>query len=102
MVDYQQIVAACAAVPTVVAVQLERPAVLTNVQDKATALVAHFGISDEALLDVLTGRARCEGRLPFDLPRSMAAVQAQLPDVPYDTADPLYRHGYRLPLGRRH
>ena len=33
------------------------------------------------------------GRLPFELPRSMDAVRASRPDVPSDTADPLYPYG---------
>ena len=36
--------------------------------------------------------------LPFDIPRSMAAVQASREDVPFDTADPLYRFGHGLSL----
>ena len=36
------------------------------------------------------------GRLPFDLPRSMAAVEASREDVPFDTADPLFRFGHGL------
>jgi len=36
------------------------------------------------------------GRLPFELPSSMAAVQAQYADVPDDTADPLFRRGFGL------
>jgi beta-glucosidase len=35
-------------------------------------------------------------KLPFDLPSSMAAVEANRPDVPFDTADPLFRFGHGL------
>ncbi|MBK5296320.1 MAG: hypothetical protein JJE40_04115 [Vicinamibacteria bacterium] len=42
---------------------------------------------------MLTGRARAEGRLPFDLPSSMADVEAQSPGRPHDTRHPLYRIG---------
>ena len=48
------------------------------------------------MLDVLVGDARPEGALPFDLPSSMAAVEANRPDVPFDTADPLFRFGHGL------
>jgi beta-glucosidase len=93
--DYRAIEAAASAgVPTVVAVQLDRPAILTNVRERADALLAHFGTSDEALLDVLTGAATPEGRLPFALPASMAAVREQLSDVAFDIQDPLYPYGY--------
>jgi beta-glucosidase len=55
-----------------------------------------FGASDEAVLDVLFGREQPEGRLPFELPSSMAAVKAQLPDVPHDSRDPLFPFGHGL------
>ncbi len=84
--------------PTVVDVWLDRPAVLTPLAGKAAALVGTFGVSDEALLDVLFGRAPSTGTLPFELPRSMAAVEASREDVPNDTADPLFPNGHGLTL----
>ena len=39
---------------------------------------------------------RRAGRLPFELPSSMEAVRRQLPDVPYDSADPLFPFGHGL------
>ncbi|GAA1789051.1 glycoside hydrolase family 3 protein [Agromyces lapidis] len=85
-----------AAVPTVVDVFLDRPAILSPIVDELAALTGNWGASDRALLDVLTGAAAPKGRLPFDLPRSMAAVEASRPDVPFDTADPLFPHGFGL------
>jgi beta-glucosidase len=89
-------VAANAAKPTIFVVNLDRPAILTNVKDKATALLGSFGISDNALLDVITGNGAPMGHLPFELPSSMQEVLAQKSDVPYDTAHPLYKFGYGL------
>ena len=86
------------AVPTIVTVYLDRPAILTSLQDRASALLANFGVSDEALLDVLTGVANPEGKLPFELPSSMQEVEAQRSDVPHDTGHPLYKIGF----GRRY
>ncbi|WP_045748164.1 glycoside hydrolase family 3 protein [Actinoplanes rectilineatus] len=84
-------------VPTVVDVWLDRPAVLTPLSGKA-ALVGSFGSSDEALLDVLFGRAPATGTLPFELPSSMAAVEASREDVPNDTAGPLFPNNHGLSL----
>jgi beta-glucosidase len=94
--DYRAIAAAADAVPTIVAIHLDRPAILTNVRDRADALLAHFGIGDDALIDVLTGVASPQGRLPFDLPSSMTAVESQRSDVAFDAESPLYGHGYGL------
>ncbi|WP_414166749.1 glycoside hydrolase family 3 protein [Streptoverticillium reticulum] len=81
-------------VPTLVCINLERPAVIPEIAERAAALIADYGASDEALLDVAFGRAHAEGLLPFELPRSMAAVEAARPDVPNDTADPVFPHGH--------
>ncbi len=85
-----------AAVPTVVDVFLDRPAVLTPFVDAVAALTGSFGAGPRALLDVLFGRAHAEGRLPMDLPRSMASVRARRTDVPFDLEDPLFRFGHGL------
>ncbi|WP_328471389.1 glycoside hydrolase family 3 C-terminal domain-containing protein [Actinoplanes sp. NBC_00393] len=84
--------------PTVVDVWLDRPAVLTPLAGAAAAMVGSFGSSDEALLDVLFGRSPASGTLPFELPSSMAAVEASREDVPNDTEAPLYPYGHGLSL----
>jgi len=94
--DYEAIKAAAKAPKSIVTVYMDRPAILGNVQDKATALLANFGLSDAALFDVLTGKASPQGKLPFELPSSMAEVEAQLSDLPHDSAHPLYPFGYGL------
>jgi beta-glucosidase len=87
---------ASARVPTILVVDLNRPAILTNVRQQASALVASFGVNDRALLNVLTGKISPHAHLPFELPSSMAEVQNQREDVPHDTAHPLYAYGYGL------
>lgn len=88
--DYEAIKAASAKVPTIVSVYLDRPAILTNVRDKAAALIGDFGSGDDAFLDALTGKTPPRGKLPFELPSSMAAVEAQAEDAPHDSKAPLY------------
>ena len=96
--DVERIASLAARVPTVVAVTLTRPAILTPLEPHATALVGDFGASDGALLAALTGAVPPEGRLPFELPRSAAAVAASAPDAGADTADPLYPIGHGLDI----
>lgn len=83
-------------VPTIVDIYLDRPAVIPEINAKAKALVANFGASDAALLDVLFGKAKPGGHLPIELPSSMEAVRNQKEDVPYDSKDPLYKFGAGL------
>ena len=94
---FQFVKATAAKVPTIVVVYLDRPAILTNLVPLAKTLIGEFGVSDAALFDALTGRVHPIGKLPFELPRSMEAVQAQLSDVPHDSKSPLYPIGYRKP-----
>ncbi|QXD15383.1 glycoside hydrolase family 3 C-terminal domain-containing protein [Rhodocaloribacter litoris] len=84
------------AVPTVVDIYLDRPAVIPEIAAESAALVANFGASDAAVLDVLFGEVAPEGRLPFELPSSMEAVRRQKEDVPYDSENPLFPFGFGL------
>jgi beta-glucosidase len=94
--EFEEIKRITDAVPTIVTVYLDRPAILTSLKERATALIANFGVSDGALLDVITGKANPQGRLPFELPSSMEEVEAQHSDVPHDTKHPLYPIGFGL------
>jgi beta-glucosidase len=91
--DFQALVRAHDAGARTIAVpQLTRPLILGNVVEASDAVLASYGVSDEALLAVITGEAEPEGRLPFELPSSMEAVAAQLYDVPNDSAHPLFAY----------
>ncbi|MER5318936.1 glycoside hydrolase family 3 C-terminal domain-containing protein [Streptosporangium roseum] len=81
---------------TVVGVYLERPAVFPEIAEGAAAVLGDFGANDAAFLDVVFGRRSPLGRLPYELPRSMAAVEVSRSDMPYDSADPLYPFGHGL------
>ena len=85
-----------ASAPVYLSVYLERPAVLTSTTDGSTMLIGDFGAADAVVLDAFRGIAPLTGILPFDIPSSMAAVEASREDVPFDTADPLFRHGFGL------
>ena len=90
------ILALLSAVPTIVDIYIDRPAVIPEISAKAWGLLADYGASDAALLDVIFGKAKPEGKLPFELPSSMAAVRQQKEDLPYDSRQPLYKFGFGL------
>lgn len=83
-------------VPAIVDIYLDRPAVIPEISSAAKGLLANYGASDAALLDVVFGKAKPQGKLPFELPSSMEAVRNQKEDVPYDSKDPLYKFGFGL------
>ena len=91
-----EILALLEQVPTIVDIYLDRPAVIPEISAAAQALLGNYGASDKSVLDVIFGKARPEGKLPFELPSSMEAVRNQKPDVPRDSENPLYAYGFGL------
>jgi beta-glucosidase len=83
-------------VPTVFFIYMDRPPVMPEINAAATAVVAEFGAFDGAVLDIAFGRSKPQGRLPFEIPSSMEAVESQYEDVPYDSKNPLYPYGHGL------
>ncbi|MFF2840555.1 glycoside hydrolase family 3 protein [Paenarthrobacter sp. NPDC057981] len=92
----ERILSVCRQVPTIVDVYLDRPAVIPEILGEAAAVIANYGASDKAILEVIFGNRPPEGKLPFDLPSSMEAVAASRSDVPFDTAAPALHFGHGL------
>lgn len=82
--------------PTIVIIELDRPAVIPEINAAAKALLADFGASDRAVFEVVFGHQNPEGKLPFELPSSMDAVRRQRSDVPFDSESPLYPFGFGI------
>lgn len=93
------------AVPTIVDIYLDRPAIIPEIVDKASAVLANYGASIECFIDILRGKTMdgnaCspQGKLPFDLPSSTANVEASSEDAPFDTRDSLFKYGHGLHYG---
>jgi beta-glucosidase len=83
-------------VPTIVDINLNRPAVIPEISAASKGLIADFGSNDKALLDIIFGDFNPQGKLPVEMPSSMDAVRKQKEDVPYDSENPLYRFGFGL------
>ncbi len=87
--------------PTIVVLHLDNPLVVPQLAQEAAALLVTFGVSDEALLDVLFGKVTPSGKLPFELPSSAEALRAQLEDLPHDSRAPLFEIGFGLTYSRQ-
>ena len=94
--DLARILPRCRAVPTVVDLRLDRPAVIPEIAREAAAGFVSFGCQEAVLLDAVFGICPPTASLPLDLPSSMAAVEASRTDVPRDTEDPLFGLGWGL------
>ena len=94
--EKQQILDGMQEKPTIIIINLDRPAVLEEINEEAAAVLAEFGTSDHILLDLLLGNSKPQGKLPFEMPSSWPAVLQQLEDLPYDSESPLYEFGHGL------
>ncbi|MDH3698796.1 MAG: glycoside hydrolase family 3 C-terminal domain-containing protein [Flavobacteriaceae bacterium] len=82
--------------PTITVMNLERPAVIPEINGATQGLIADFDSSDEVIMELIFGQFKPSGKMPFELPSSVEAVEAQKEDVPYDSKDPLYPFGYGI------
>ena len=70
--------------PVIVILQLHNPAVVAEFERQADGLIAHFGVENKVLMEILTGEAIPGGRLPLLLPASMETVEKHCEDVADD------------------
>ncbi|MDF2595505.1 MAG: glycoside hydrolase family 3 protein [Clostridia bacterium] len=70
--------------PVIAVVNLDNPMVFTEVDAVADGILLRFASSDNAVLDIITGNREPQGLLPLQMPKDMAAVEAQYEDVPRD------------------
>ena len=70
--------------PVIVVLQLHNPAVVAEFEKQADSILAHFGVENKVLMEILTGEARPGGRLPLLLPASMETVERHCEDVADD------------------
>lgn len=72
--------------PTILAVNYSNPWAIDEIYQEGSkhvkSVLATFGTTPEALLDVVTGRFKPQGKMPFSTPVSDEAAQNQKSDVP--------------------
>ncbi|SHM36368.1 beta-glucosidase [Cyclobacterium lianum] len=99
LTDIKTIMEKVGAENTVLAIDFRQPYVLDEKSGilNAGAILATFGVTDAALLDILTGKFKPTGKLPFALANKPEAVVEQAPDAPgYPEKDTLYPFGFGL------
>lgn len=70
--------------PVVVVLKMSNPTVVSEFEKDIEALLVNFDVSDQAVLDILTGATEPSGLLPLQIPADMHTVETQLEDVPLD------------------
>nr|WP_290938892.1 glycoside hydrolase family 3 protein [Haliscomenobacter sp.] len=88
--------------PVIVSVTMDNPMVFQEFESKANAILVNFRVQDQAILDILTGKAEPSGLLPMQMPADMAVVEKQAEDAPHDmrchkdAAGNVYTFGFGL------
>ena len=70
--------------PVILLIDISNPMVFSEIEKNASAILVHFGVQAQALMDILSGEAEPSGLLPFQMPIDMKTVEEQLEDVPRD------------------
>ncbi len=99
LADIQAVMKEVGAKKTILTVYFRNPYVLDDASGlkNAGAIMANFGVSDNALLEVISGKFKPQGKLPFALANNLQAVIDNQPDVPgYPAKDTLYPYGFGL------
>ena len=86
-VDINYVNSLSAKKPTVLVVNYTNPWVIDEIYNEGTrqrfaGILATFGTSQDALMDILTGKFNPSGKMPFTTPVSEEQAQKQLSDVP--------------------
>ena len=86
-VDINYVNSLSAKKPTVLVVNYTNPWIIDEIYNESTrqrfaGILATFGTSQDAVIDVLTGKFNPSGKMPFTTPVSEEQAQKQLSDVP--------------------
>lgn len=88
--------------PIIVSLLLTNPIVVSEFESEVAGVLVNFGVQDQAIFEILRGKAEPSGRLPFQMPANMKTVEEQLEDVAHDmdvhqdTAGNSYDFGFGL------
>lgn len=70
--------------PVIVTLDSNNPTVPAEFEAYADSILIHFGSTNQALLEIISGQAEPKGLLPFQMPANMETVETQQEDVPHD------------------
>lgn len=70
--------------PVIVVVNASKPMIFNEFEQQVEGIVLHFGVSGQAVLDIISGAAEPSGLLPVQMPANMQTVEQQYEDVPFD------------------
>lgn len=88
--------------PVFAVLHIHNPSVVSEFEPLADGILAHFGVENKVLMEILSGNAAPGGRLPLDLPANMETVETHCEDlfgdydVYTDSCGSRYGYGFGL------
>ena len=70
--------------PVIVVLNTGKPVVPAEFEGKADAILISFGVQNQAIFDIISGKNEPSGLLPMQMPADMKTVEQQNEDVPRD------------------
>lgn len=70
--------------PVITVIDVSNPMVMAEFEQSADAILVHFGVSNQVVLEIVTGEFEPSALLPFQMPASMRTVDEQFEDTPRD------------------
>ncbi len=70
--------------PVIVSVTMDNPMIFNEFEKQANAIMVSFRVQDQALLEIIAGKAQPSALLPLQMPADMTTVEKQAEDVPQD------------------
>ena len=70
--------------PVILVVAMDRPFVPAEIEPYADAILLSLGVTNNALLDIISGHKEPSALLPCQLPADMKTVEEQYEDLPFD------------------
>jgi beta-glucosidase len=70
--------------PVIVSIQASNPLVVSEFEKDVQGILINFGVQDQAILDIISGKSEPSGLLPFQMPADMKTVEEQFEDVAHD------------------
>lgn len=85
--------------PVIVVMHMKKPAIVKEFESSVDGILINFGVSDEAILDIISGIHEPSALLPFQVPKDMKTVEEQFEDVAYDMNCHISEEGYKYNFG---
>ena len=85
--------------PVIVSINVSNPMVFAEFEGKADAILASFSVQDQAILEIISGKAEPQALLPMQMPANMSVVEKQKEDVPFDMECHVDSEGHRYDFG---